>query len=91
MAGHEVNTPAAPRRRTLRDSDGSRYGTVRLVVQAQGFDYAIASVVIERVGGGAIEGTRLGFCTLKRRDPSGLLLSPLQLLGQALDRLRSEP
>lgn len=88
---HEIFNAAVARNRLLRDSDVSRFGTLRLVIQTQGLDKVICSLIIERIGGGRISGTRLAFTVLPRRDVNGRTFTPVELLGNALDSLRSEP
>jgi len=87
---HEIMNAMVARRRELRDSDASRYGTVRLVVQTQGLTHAVCSVVVERIGGGRIQGTRLAFSSISRADSDGKQRDFRELLEAALESLRSE-
>ena len=88
MIGHELVSAMLPRRRALHVGDASRFGTVRLVVQTQGLTQAVCSVVVEKIGGGRIEGTRLAFATISRLDAHGQPLPPEFLLHRALEALR---
>lgn len=90
MDEHVIYNAAIPRRRPLRNNDSSRFGTLRLVIQTQGPDLCVVSVVRERVGGGAMDGTRLAFARISRTDGEGVMLGTLELLERALDALRRQ-
>jgi hypothetical protein len=83
-----IHNAMIARRRNLRDNDGSNYATLRLVVQRQGLTRAVCSVVVERVGGHQISGTRLAFAHISVLDPGGRALAPEDLLERALEALR---
>ena len=87
MPGHEIASAMIHRRSLLRDSDRSRFGTLRLVVQTQGLDKCVCSVIQERIGGGRVDGTRLGFAVISRVDAEGRPLPPEFLLKRALEAL----
>lgn len=84
---YSITSAMLARRRALRDSDPSRFGSIRLVVQTQGLTQAVCSVVKERIGGGRIDGSRLAFAQISRVGSGGRPLTDLELLERALKAL----
>jgi hypothetical protein len=87
---YSITSAMLARRRALRDSDPSRFGSIRLVVQTQGLTQAVCSVVKERIGGGRIDGSRLAFAQISRVRSDGRPLTDLELLQRALEALAAD-
>ena len=88
---HEIYNAMVARRRQLPDRDASAYRTLRLVVQRQGSDSAIVSLLFTDVGGHRLTDTRLGLVTISTVDEIGTQLGPDQILWRALKALQGSP
>jgi hypothetical protein len=84
---HEIHDEIGRRSRALPDRDGSRYQTVKLVVQRQGARTAAVSFVVVDVGKGRLQDTRLGFAVISTVDNVGRQLPPLMLMLRAQETL----
>lgn len=88
---HEIHNPMAVVHRDLPGRDGSRYQTLRLVVQRQGADSALVSLIFQNAGGHRLAGTRLGMCTISTVDETGVHLGPDQVMARALRAVLQAP
>jgi hypothetical protein len=88
---HEIMNALAQRRRRLPDRDSSRYRTIKLVVQRQGADSAIVSIMFTDVAGQRLSDTRLGLAKVSTVDETGVQLGPDQMLMRALMALMERP
>jgi hypothetical protein len=81
---HEIMNQLGLRRRSLPDRDGSRYQTLKIVVQRMGADSAIVSVVVTDVGGNRLQDTRLDLVRVSTVDETGVQLGTAQMLLRAV-------
>jgi hypothetical protein len=88
---HEIFNAMVERRRDLPSRDGSAYRTLRMVIQRQGADSAIVSLLFTDAGGHRLSDTRLGLVTISTTDEVGAQLGPDQILWRALEALYRRP
>jgi hypothetical protein len=84
---HEIFSELARRQRNLPDRDGSRYQTVKLVIQRSGRNSAVCSLVFVDVGGQRLSDTRLAFAVITTTDSVGRQLSPMALMARATNAI----
>lgn len=88
---HEITNSLLERRRQLPMRDASRYQTLKLVVQRQGSDSAIVSIIFTDAGGHRLADTRLALVKVSTVDEEGVHLGPDQMLMRALMALVQQP
>lgn len=87
---HEIMNALASRRRALPDRDGSRYQTLKLVIQRSGYRKAVVSLMYTDVGGQRLQDTRLAAATIDTHDAQGNELRAGPLMRNALRALHLE-
>lgn len=84
---HEIMNALAQRRRSLPTRDGSRYQTLKLVIQRTSKHTAVVSLMFTNVGGHRLSDTRLAMAHIMTVHPDGSDLTPQEVLREALDAI----